>query len=448
MRNITVDLSADRQDAIHLFGGFEGEHNATELSVILPERMKSEEAVEYRFVFETAKGEVIFSAPIPLDEGTLSVSLVKNLMLAPRLTVYVGCYRYEDGVLVRLCKSGQIVLGIRNPEEGEICEWNGEGGCVPGIVMEDEVLPDSSNPIKSSALYGALKEKVPFSHITDKVREESEAGEKLPTEKAVAARFSSFVPKENFAEEVKKVGDTAYADKEAASLFASSIQNVAASAVRGEGQGNPLRLNDISPIEHEMEVTIEGEKIGFGTVTRYGKNLLPITRKLSFPTDNGYSVDCNIPSPFVFSMTFDITASATASGGAIFQLTYDDETVEYISAGTWALDTLTGIVSKLISKNEGKTLVKVSFPNWCNLTATVYDIQIESGTVHTECEPYKEPQTYTADENGNVNGITSLYPTTTLIADNGAVISAEYNKDTNKVIESLVNAIISLGGNV
>jgi hypothetical protein len=36
----------------------------------------------------------------------------------------------------------------------------------------------------------------------------------------------------------------------------------------------------------------------------------------------------------------------------------------------------------------------------------------------------------------------------TLVADNGTTITAEYNKDTNKVIESLVNAIISLGGNV
>ena len=36
----------------------------------------------------------------------------------------------------------------------------------------------------------------------------------------------------------------------------------------------------------------------------------------------------------------------------------------------------------------------------------------------------------------------------TLLAENGVTISAEYNKDTNKVIESLVNAIIAMGGNV
>ena len=37
----------------------------------------------------------------------------------------------------------------------------------------------------------------------------------------------------------------------------------------------------------------------------------------------------------------------------------------------------------------------------------------------------------------------------TLLTDTeGVTIEAEYNKDTNKVIESLVQAIISLGGNV
>lgn len=79
---------------------------------------------------------------------------------------------------------------------------------------------------------------------------------------------------------------------------------------------------------------------------------------------------------------------------------------------------------------------------------TVSYTQLELNTTATEYEPYVEPTTYTADENGNVNGIIGNGESMTLMADSGVVISVEYNKDTNKVIESLVNAIISLGGNV
>ena len=58
-------------------------------------------------------------------------------------------------------------------------------------------------------------------------------------------------------------------------------------------------------------------------------------------------------------------------------------------------------------------------------------------------------QTGTADADGNVSGLMSLAPSMTLVTDNaGAVIECAYNRDTNKVIEELTNAIISLGGNI
>ena len=74
------------------------------------------------------------------------------------------------------------------------------------------------------------------------------------------------------------------------------------------------------------------------------------------------------------------------------------------------------------------------------------DIMVYEGETNNDYEPCKL-ETFTADENGNV-AVTSLAPTTTLIADSGVSMSVEYNKDLNKAFESLVNAIISLGGNV
>lgn len=74
--------------------------------------------------------------------------------------------------------------------------------------------------------------------------------------------------------------------------------------------------------------------------------------------------------------------------------------------------------------------------------------QLELGSVSTEYEPYRG-QNFTPNADGTVEGVTSISPTMTLTTDkNGVIIEAEYNKDTNKVIEQLTNAIISLGGTI
>ena len=80
-------------------------------------------------------------------------------------------------------------------------------------------------------------------------------------------------------------------------------------------------------------------------------------------------------------------------------------------------------------------------------SCSLKDFQIEVGTTATAYEQYNGHETYTADENGNIS-IIGNGESMTLIAEDGVVMDAEYNKDANKVIESLVNAIISLGGNV
>lgn len=65
----------------------------------------------------------------------------------------------------------------------------------------------------------------------------------------------------------------------------------------------------------------------------------------------------------------------------------------------------------------------------------------------TEYEPYRgETITTTIAEGAE---LTSIAPNMTITTDTaGALIELEYNKDANKVIETLVQAIISLGGNI
>lgn len=75
-------------------------------------------------------------------------------------------------------------------------------------------------------------------------------------------------------------------------------------------------------------------------------------------------------------------------------------------------------------------------------------LQIEEGATATEYEPYTGVE-YPVTADGTVVGVKSIYPSMSFASDStGTMIEVEYNKDTNKVIESLINAIISLGGNV
>ena len=87
-----------------------------------------------------------------------------------------------------------------------------------------------------------------------------------------------------------------------------------------------------------------------------------------------------------------------------------------------------------------------------NICLSVYD-KATNGIYET----YKG-NTFTPKADGTVEGVTSLYPYTTLLLDSddantvanlGSVnISVEYNRDINKAFEELKNAIIATGGNV
>ena len=72
----------------------------------------------------------------------------------------------------------------------------------------------------------------------------------------------------------------------------------------------------------------------------------------------------------------------------------------------------------------------------------IKNIQLEEGTTATEYEPYIAPTEFTPTADGTVNGVTSLYPNTTLMTDTeGVIIDCEYNRDINKAFAALEAAI-------
>lgn len=71
----------------------------------------------------------------------------------------------------------------------------------------------------------------------------------------------------------------------------------------------------------------------------------------------------------------------------------------------------------------------------------IYDIQIELGETVTEYEPYVEPTSAIPDTDGT-GILSSVSPTMTVYTDTpGVTIEAEYNRDINKVLESIMTAL-------
>ena len=153
MREITFDLTEDSYLPQSGFGGFEGEHNATRLTLLLPPRLMEEGAVYY-MVFEiTGNSEVVFSAPLPLTQGGISASLPRQVMTSPEVRVHAAAYRREGAELVEIAKSGRVILAVKDPQTGRETAYSDAGGEIPGLVIEEEILPGSRNPVSSDALY-------------------------------------------------------------------------------------------------------------------------------------------------------------------------------------------------------------------------------------------------------------------------------------------------------
>lgn len=117
-------------------------------------------------------------------------------------------------------------------------------------------------------------------------------------------------------------------------------------------------------------------------------------------------------------------------------------------------NTLTFVVPEI----SGATMLGMRICSENNNAATdqeyvLSEIQLGFGETVSEYVPYTKSSEYVSDIDSGVETVPSVYPVTTLVADqNGAVIECKYNRDINKAIKKLTeeftNAIISLGGNV
>lgn len=212
---------------------------------------------------------------------------------------------------------------------------------------------------------------------------------------------------------------------EAVAIEQKRSDNTFANALKSTKSDTAMLLDDISPVTHEMSVKISSDTVTDLTavkVTRCGKNLLYNDTIISESTNPVYKKiwSGNLPAPFVFSEDLSqFTPTEGLASASTFRFKLADGTEKVIGKDYKYLLVRTGILKEIYFVNNSQGIGTIK-------------CQLEIGTVKTDYEPYVEPTYYTPNADGIVNGVTSLYPNTTLMTDTeGVTITCEYNKDIN-----------------
>lgn len=216
-------------------------------------------------------------------------------------------------------------------------------------------------------------------------------------------------------------------------------------------------MNDISPLEHILKVTLKAEDtvdLSDVKVKKLGRNLLnyPQISKGEIDEDGIISIKNEaetalyVSTPFISlpkgSYTFLVETVKVSGQYGVF--------VQLGSATDWA-----HVVPNINA--TGKKTLRFTLDKATNVrilnelranTSIRFKVQINAGE-QQEFELYKTPTEYAVSADGSVTGILSDSPSATLFTEtDGVKLECEYNRDIGKAIEELKNAIISLGGNV
>ena len=258
----------------------------------------------------------------------------------------------------------------------------------------------------------------------------------------------------------------------------NSADNTFSNALKGSKSGVAFLIDDTSPVTHEMGVKISSDTVEDLTavkVRKQGKNLIPFPYKdLALGTSTYNGVDFTVyedgsilingtatsnTTRYLYRNTTDllglksgitISVSKNASddtqqGNVYFLCNY------YNSTGTMTQGIVASTApsgTKTIT-DEWKGLgIYINVPNGKTLNNLLIKPQLEIGATATEYEPYITPTEYIPTADGTVNGVTSLYPNTTLTTDTeGVIINCKYNRDINKAFAALEAALAALTAN-
>lgn len=230
-----------------------------------------------------------------------------------------------------------------------------------------------------------------------------------------------------------------------------SVTQLAANALTKEVAGSAAALKNVSPLRHLIDVKLS---TGGATITKYGKNMIDPQAYLG--------------ASYQTTLNGDVFTSQMTSG-TLF-LNYHKKHV--LRAGTYTVtlipeQTMTCMLyfysaaDKNVMALTPKYLINVSDKVVYTFTAPEdfifsiggyvdhygtysYRVQLESGT-GTEYVAGIPWEQYTADAEGNVNGIYGVGEDMTLVPDaDGVTIRAVYNRDVAKEIAALEKRVSAL----
>lgn len=247
--------------------------------------------------------------------------------------------------------------------------------------------------------------------------------------------------------------------------------------------GSVLALNDVSPIEHGLNIQLTSDTItDFSgvTVSRYGKNLyntadaknagganafdsLEKTEgKIVAISDNSnanksavcFGIIENLYYPKgTYTLSFDITVENSQPTNADRLSLYINDGIKAIL--TYASNVVNGRMTYSFTLDKTSKVKAV----WYKMTGsqttsdTVYkavfsNIQLEMNNTRTDYEPYIEPQTTPVNIGGSVvYSIKSLSPNMTLLTDTeGVNIECQYFRDIDRFIENQIIDVAITGG--
>lgn len=222
-----------------------------------------------------------------------------------------------------------------------------------------------------------------------------------------------------------------------------------ANAIRGAVSGvGAVWLDEVSPIEHELDVrmtTEEPMRLTGEKLSVYGKNLCDYTQ---FKPYSGGTITL-VENGFTFTGRYYCSLDGSFLPLGRYYMSWKFKSESSITP-VWRLQYQDGTYSSQIQNGGGITITQpVKYVLLYHEmvggthTATYTDIQLEIGTSATQYEPYQRTE-HTADANGIVKGVKSISPVTTLVADAGINITAEHNKDTAAVVNDLMERIVAL----
>lgn len=273
-------------------------------------------------------------------------------------------------------------------------------------------------------------------------------------------------------QEIEAVGEQVKAtipdDYSDLSEKANNASNIFANALKGTASGEYVTLQDVSPIEHTINIKARSKNV----VTKAVYKDVPY-QESTVSYGSAITADFSLKANKTYTISFVTTNSGALMSFVTYNKPYSiiNGSQNFVADGSRKTITIQTTNDYSI---VGATMIQVRAVSQASTSGLCSDFMIEEGETATEYTDYVDVKnlevevhklvedefntidhTVYTDENGECS-TASIYPYIAfLVMSPRAIIDVEYNRDADKVVsgleetvENLKNAIISLGGNV